>query len=321
MRSPHEKMVPMTKQLTLLEAASLRKSLSAKLTAEAKKRGVAVNLIRKQYIFTIFLGRVFQDQDAPWILLGGNALLIRTGGGRFTQDIDLAREEPWPDIEQAREELQQLAARPYQDEDPFDFNFVSATVHSEPDAYGYGAETGKISVQATLGGVLFEPFNIDITTRRHVDSAVDQVALNAVIDHATLQDLPTVPTTPIENHLADKICALYEGYGADGNKVSTRYRDLADIVRIVAAIEFDAARLTVVLEREADRRRMTLPTEFIAPGDAWSTAFPNAAADFAEYPPQYRDLDAALNYVGSCLNEVLSGERTSGIWDPAQHWS
>lgn len=82
----------MAQPLTQLEANRLRQSLGAKLAKEATRRGVAADPVRKQYIFTIFLGRIFQNPEAPWVLLGGNALLIRTGGGRFTQDVDLARE-------------------------------------------------------------------------------------------------------------------------------------------------------------------------------------------------------------------------------------
>lgn len=267
------------------------------------------------------MGRVFQDDEAPWILLGGNALLIRTCGGRFTQDIDLARQTPWLDVEAASAELQNLAARPIHDDDPFVFELHDAKVHSEPDQYGYGAETGNIKVRALLGGALFEPFTIDITTRRHVDVRIDDVPLQGVIEHNTLRDLPAVPTTPVENHLADKVCALYERHGRGGDKPSTRYRDLADVLRIVAGIPFDAARLVTVLEREAGRRGMTLPTSMEPPADIWFTEFPRAAASFAEYPREYHDLQAALQHAGSCLNEVLDGTRTSGTWLPDEGWS
>lgn len=310
----------MRNELSQIELARLRTSLNAKLATEAKRRGVTADLVRKQYIFTIFLSRVFQDHESQWVLLGGNALLIRTGGGRFTQDIDLARESPWLSVESARAELEQLAARPFADDDPFDFILPSAETHSEPDQFGYGAETGKIKARALLGNTDFETFSIDITARRHVDSAIDHVPLRAVIEHATLQSLPAVPTTPIENHLADKICALYERHGRESENASTRYRDLADIVRIVAAVSFDASRLSVVLEREAGRRRMTLPTKLASPGGAWPTEFPKAAARFAEYPTEYHELDSALQFAGNCLDEVLAGERSSGRWEPDRQW-
>lgn len=307
----------MAEPLTQLEANRLRQSLGAKLASEAKSRGVAADPIRKQYIFTIFLSRIFQDSDAPWVLLGGNALLIRTGGGRFTQDVDLARETPWTSTEDALSELRQLSSRRHHG-DPFEFELYSMTIQREVDPYGYGAETAKVRARALLGGREFESFSIDLTTRRHLDAAVDHVPLKPIIDHETLQDLPSVPTTPIEHHLADKICALYERHGQDGNEASTRYRDLADIVRIVAAIPFDAARLTTVLAREAGRRQLTLPNKVHAPSEEWVVGFPRSAAGFAEYPREYWDLNTALTFCSTCLDEILNAERTTGTWDPTR---
>ena len=179
-------------------------------------------------------------------------MLIRTGGGRFTQDVDLARETPWTSPEDALSELRQLSSRPHHG-DPFEF------------------------------------------------------------------DLHSVTTTPIENHLADKVCALYERHGQDGDKASNRYRDLADIVRIVAEIPFDAARLTTVLQREAGRRRLTLPKKIQAPSEEWVLGFPRSAAGFAEYPREYWDLNAALTFCRTSLDEILTGERTSGTWHPHRY--
>jgi hypothetical protein len=305
----------MMQPLTQLEANRLRQSLGARLASEARSRGVAADPVRKQYIFTIFLSRIFQDATAPWVLLGGNALLIRTGGGRFTQDIDLAREAPWASPEDVLSELQRLSSRPHYG-DPFEFELYSVTTHRQADPYGYGTETVKVRARALLGGQEFESFSIDLTTRRHIDAAVDQVPLTPIIDHDTLRDLPSVPTVPVEHHLADKICALYERHGPDGDEASTRYRDLADIVRIVAALPFGAARLTTVLEREAGRRQLTLPNKILAPSEDWATGFSRAARAFAEYPRDYRDLHAALTFCSTCLDEILSGERTSGTWNP-----
>jgi hypothetical protein len=310
----------MSEPKSQIELIRLRASLGAKLASEARKRGVTADLVRKQYIFTIFLSRIFQDDAAPWVLLGGNALMIRTGHGRFTQDVDLARQSAWRSLDDALAELRMLSSRPYRN-DPFEFKLDSVEQHQEPDPYGYGAETGKVKARAMLAGRDFESFSIDLTTRRHVDGRVDNIPLRPIIEHETLEELPAVPTTPIENHLADKICALFERHGPDGSVPSTRYRDLADIVRIIKATPFDAGRLMIVLEREADRRRMTLPAGFIAPSADWVAAFPRAAANFAEYPRELWDLAAALTFCGACLDEVLAGHRRGGIWDPRdQSW-
>lgn len=305
----------MAQPLTQLEANRLRQSLGTKLANEARRRGVAADPIRKQYIFTIFLSRLFQNPDAPWVLLGGNALLIRTGGGRFTQDVDLARDEPWASAEDALSELRRLCRRPHHG-DPFEFELYAVTTQREADPYGYGVETAKVKARASLGGQEFESFSIDLSRRRHLDAPANQVPLKPIIDHETLRDLPSVPTTPIEHHLADKICALYELHGDNGDEVSTRYRDLADVVRIVAAVPFEARRLSTVLQREAGRRKMELPDAVQAPSAAWVTGFPRSAAGFAQFPREYWDLDAALAFCDSCLGEILNGRRTSGSWNP-----
>jgi predicted nucleotidyltransferase component of viral defense system len=301
-----------------LELARLNRSLAAKLRNEALKRGVATEGIRKQYVFTLFLSRMFDVKpQPPWVLLGGNALLIRTGGGRFTQDIDLAKEGDWEGPEQLGAELQRMVdAR--SDRDPFVFTIESVHTQSEPDPYGYGGKTAKAKVVAKLGSSGFEAFSVDLTLRRHVDAPVDQVKLRPVIDHPTLAGLPSVPTTPLENHLADKLCAMYEGYG---NGSSTRYRDLADIVRILHAGALDAERLLVVLDRETRRRQLTLPRAMTAPSETWRTAFPSQARTFAEYPPELYDLSASLDATRGCLDEILSGTRATGTWDcDGQTW-
>lgn len=301
--------------LTTVQLANLARSLRSKLNNEARRRGVTADVIRKQYIFTVFLSRLFSTKpQPPWILLGGNALLIRTGTGRFTQDIDLARESEWKTTEDARAELQSLADASA-DRDPFSFVIVSVEPHSDPDPYGYGAKTAKARVQALLGTQAFETFTIDLTERRHLDAPVDQVPLRAIIDHDTLADLPSVPTTPLENHLADKVCAMYERHGSAGDSPSTRYRDLADIVRILDAGPIDAARLKEVLDRESGRRRTTLPSRMEAPAEEWRTAFPRQARTFAEYPSKLYELEASLDETRPCLDPILSGERTSGTWD------
>ena len=223
----------------------------------------------------------------------------------------------WEGPEQLRAELQRMVDE-RSDRDPFTFTIDSVTAQSEPDPYGYGGKTAKAKVTARLGVSGFDGFSIDLTLRRHVDAPVDQVKLLPVIDDPTLASLPSVPTTPLENHLADKVCAMYEQHE---NGPSTRYRDLADIVRILRAGPIDAERLLIVLSREARRRKMTFPSAMTAPSETWHTAFPAQAKTFAEYPPELYDLNASLDATRGCLDEILSGARTTGVWDrETQTW-
>lgn len=297
--------------------AALRASLNSLLKNEARRRGVTVELVRKQYIFTVFFRRVFAREQTGWMLLGGNALLIRTGGGRFTRDIDLARASGWESPEALLTELRDLVAD--EPTDGFRFEVTGVLGHDRTDAYGYGTATSKVGVRSFLGAVPFEPFSIDISVRRHVEGPVDRIAPMQVIDHPSLIDLPLIPTVPVENHLADKICAMYEPHETG---VSTRYRDLADIVRIIKDLRFNAGQLDKLLEHESQRRRIQRPGALTSPGSQWSTGYESAARGFAEFPVELQSLDASLAYASGCLTDVLARHRRTGTWDPeAQAWA
>lgn len=236
-----------------------RRKRDLAIQREAKAQGTTPENIRHQVAFSLFFGRFFAQDAGDWLVLGGNALLIRTGGGRFTTDIDLARSNAWETVEELRESIERALIagdRP----DDFDFHVGSCKPHSEPDRYGYGQKTAEIQIVVTFGGREFATFGLDVTTKRHVESGVDSRPLKPVlIDDPALQDLPEIPLVPVENHLADKIAAMYEYHGADGTTASTRYRDLADIIRIVEELEFNENRLVEVLRHEQARRQITLP--------------------------------------------------------------
>ncbi|RAX20037.1 MULTISPECIES: nucleotidyl transferase AbiEii/AbiGii toxin family protein [unclassified Actinomyces] len=298
-----------------LAASRLRQSLNSRIRAEASRRGVTADDIRQQYVFALLTKRLFADDMDDWLLLGGNALLIRTRGGRFTRDVDLARTHGWSDVQELRDELRSALSRSL-DSDPFRLEIVKVSPHSEPDGYGYGALTAKADIRVLLGVAEFGRFSIDITTRRHVSGPIDRISPTPIIDHETIADLPDVPTVPVENHLADKICALYELHGKT-RTASTRYRDLADIVRIVAHLDFDAARLSEMLDHESRRRRIPQPTAIVSPSPAWEQAYPRQAREFAEFPTEFHSLDASLDAAAACLDEVLNGSRSKGRWDHA----
>lgn len=293
----------------------LRKLLANQISAVARGKGVDPQLVRKQYVFALFFKRIFHDDSHSWMLLGGNALLIRAGGGRFTRDIDLARDTSWEDPEPVRDELQALVDSGDQI-DPFRFNLDGIDPHSDPDSFGYGSKTAKITVTVWLGNRIFDTFVIDITNRRPAHGPVDMLPLSPVIEHDTLTGLPRIPVVAVENHLADKICAMYELHGRNKDEPSTRYRDLADIVRLIEVSRIDATRLRDVLGHEQQRRRLSLPRQLRAPSPQWESGFSRAAQDFAEYPVAYHQLEASLTYAGSCVNPVLDGAITAGQWDP-----
>lgn len=276
----------MTVPIDPADAARRQRSLNARINNAAKESGVPAPLIRKRYTFALFLKHFFSGPDPldHWVLLGGTALVLRTGGGRFTQDIDLANRASW--------------------QGPF----------------GYGTKTAKAFIRVWLGNQQFDQFTIDVTDRHLRHAEPEPLRVSSPFPHYTLQNLPVVLLVPVEHHLADKVCTMYEKHGAKGQP-STRYRDLADIVRIVQRLSLRAGPLREVLDHETARRKLVLPRRLVSPGETWAQAFPRAARGFVAYPTGLLNLNSALGVCGDCLNPVLNNSRTTGTWSPdMQAW-
>lgn len=122
--------------------------------------------------------------------------------------------------------------------------------------------------------------------------------------------------TPIETHLADKVCAMYERHPGKANEESTRLHDLVDIVTIVQTWPISAEVLCEKLRHESGRRHVSLPSAVTSPGPHWDENFAKKAPGYRGLPENLYSLDDALAHVGNCLDPVLGGVRESGQWDP-----
>lgn len=275
---------------------------------------MAVDLVRKQFAFAIFFKRLFAQPDTGWVLLGGNALIIRIGGGRFTKDIDLARQEDWEDPEELLDDLRSLIAA-NDVADDFEVHLLRVIPHSSPDDYGYGQKTAKISARLDFGGREFESFSIDISRRGSIEYGISHHPIESIIPDPVIQELPPAPLANLERHIADKICAMYETHGSKASP-STRYRDLADLVRIIRDLYFETNGLAAALEAEQQRRKMRIPDKLQSPLIDWVSRFAKAAPTFADFPERFHGLEASLSYAGHCLNPVLAGSLNDLAWDP-----
>ncbi|WP_257160113.1 nucleotidyl transferase AbiEii/AbiGii toxin family protein [Corynebacterium cystitidis] len=189
------------------------------------------------------------------------------------------------------------------------------TVRTE-DPEGYKSAALRISLTVSVGVVEFHTFKIDVTEQRRLQEPPEICSVSPVID--TLMDTPvcrtfTIRVTPVESHLADKICAMYELHPSG---VSNRYHDLADIITIIRTQKFSGAELKHKLKYEALRRGVELPGAMMSPGEKWEAEFPGKARGYAGFPSELQNLDRALNYAGHCLNPVLGGTLRSGV-----HWN
>lgn len=171
-----------------------------------------------------------------------------------------------------------------------------------------------------IGGFKVVDFSIDLSTQQHLDTPIDRVPIQPVIKHESLPSGTIIAMVPVENIVADKLCACYEYHRETG--ASTRFHDLIDLVRIITSQPLDARKLANLIARESQRRpTASLPTCVIAPGEKWFTSYPKQASNAADFPLRYHDLNTALETVGKCLNEILAGKLISGTWSPeSQNW-
>jgi hypothetical protein len=136
-------------------------------------------------------------------------------------------------------------------------------------------------------------------------------------------DWPVVKLYPLIAHVADKVCALYEKHNG---RVSTRYRDLVDLVLIALRESILGRELHIAIKHECQRRRdagidLELPEVFMVPEPAsWSTGYEREAGTL-DALAAHRTLAQATELMVRFLNPALSAE-DPGQWIAADlRWS
>jgi len=74
-----------------------------------RRHEVALEELRREFLFQRFLALIFSGPPVQWVLKGGASLLMRLGDARFSKDLDLLRLGTLSP-EQAIAELRELTA-------------------------------------------------------------------------------------------------------------------------------------------------------------------------------------------------------------------
>lgn len=293
-------------------ATAWRQSLNAHIRAQAAETGRSVQAVRRQVAYQRFLARVFAAGDGGWILKGGVGLLMRTPVARATTDVDLIHEQR--STEHAVADLQAAAA--HELADGLEFRLGRPVPLS-------GAGGLTISVEATISttATVFERFSVDVVTDRAIPAAIEHSTPTPVVEGlAELADLPPFALYPLPAQIADKTCATFSQYGAEG-RPSTRVRDLVDIVIIATTQTVDADTLSKAVASEATRRGVHLPGQFDLPDQRWRQGYRREAST-ASLPPELVDVDGAVALAQAFLGPTLAGAAQPGWWDPdTRQWS
>jgi hypothetical protein len=282
---------------------AFRRALTYKLKALADESKWELPQLQRQIAYDRLLERLYLV-DEGWVVKGAIALLARDLGVRGTIDIDLYRELA---VEEASRELREAAALELGDW----FTFELGAEQPVSD----GASGLRVPVRVSVGPTLWASFQVDLLGAEltMTGSPVQMPALARV-------GMPDVEqhgyrVYPLVDHVADKVAATFGRYGVS-RAVSTRYKDLIDLVAIASAASVGAEEQMAALASEADRRGIKLPRRFAVPDrELWEPGY--AAEARRSLLASAQTLEEALTIVVPFLDPLLAG-RARGHWEPAQ---
>lgn len=240
----------------------------------AREHGLVPGELVDRFYFQRLLARVFHTDPHGWLLKGGQALLVRYPAARHSRDIDLYRPQAG-DLDEAVRTLVSAADVDLGDHLRYTLRKRSAILEEGSNTrLAFAISTGTKSAGA---------INVDVVVGLSPQGSPVRRKLEPAVPLAWPDDWPTVALYPLVDHLADKICALYERHGSQ-RIPSTRYRDLVDLILIK-------------------------PT-----GPHWSSGYRAAAATVPTLR-EYRTLDQACALARTFLDPVL-GPHDPGLWTP-----
>ncbi|MFE9333512.1 nucleotidyl transferase AbiEii/AbiGii toxin family protein [Streptomyces sp. NPDC006925] len=229
-----------------------------------------MNQLMDVFYFSRLAARVFTADPDGWLIKGGQALLVRyAGAARLSRDIDLQCASPETTVEEAAARLIAAAQRDLGDH--LRFAPTRFTPHVEE------ARGGAQRFDVYLGPRKATHVKVDLVVGRTLSGPAERRSLAPAVDIAWPVDWPTARLYPTVDHVADKLCAMYEKH--PGGASSNRYRDLADLLLISQQETLDGAEAHQALHREAARRvgtgiHVELPATFEVPDATWRRNYP-----------------------------------------------
>ncbi|QTG74968.1 nucleotidyl transferase AbiEii/AbiGii toxin family protein [Trueperella pecoris] len=283
-------------------------ALEMALKAAAVSSPFDANRAVSSFYFHRLLYRVFSGGNNEFVLKGGHAVLARTTDARATRDIDLVTQAS--DLFDAVTRLRELVQRDAGDFIAFEY-LGSRPIKAEQE-YRRGFSVRFLPV---MGAKRMKPISIDLV----IDEVpIDGVEVIAPADRIEIQGIPSCDyfVYPVENGLADKVCALIEEH--DG-RPSSRVKDLVDLAVYATTAHVNGAKLSKCLRRETAVRGIEYPEVFELPA-VWGTSQARQFAKLWEgtgLPSWLKPIEAAYHLASSLLDPVLSAEADGLCWNPA----
>lgn len=289
---------------------AMENAIRSKARAAGRQMGVNPGDLVSRFYFQRLLARVFQEDG--WILKGGQSLLVRyPGAARASRDADLFRPVA-DDVREAVTALERAVGRDLKDY--FGFSITSVEVD------GNGA---KVKLDVLIGRRKKTNIGVDLVVKRTPIGEPTPMRLSPAVPIDWPDTWPEVLLYPLPDHVADKICAMYElRERQDGRLVpSTRFRDLGDLILISQQEPLNGRAVQLALLSEVPRRNatahvvLTLPKAFEIPApESWGRGYPKAADEITGLRG-CRTVAEAHGAADLFVTPLLSGS-DPGIWNP-----
>jgi Nucleotidyl transferase AbiEii toxin, Type IV TA system len=278
---------------------AFRRALTDRLRALAKDSRWTLPQLQRHVAYDRLLERLY-SLDGDWVVKGATALMARDLGTRGTLDIDVYREMS---LAVAEADLRHAAAADIGDWFRFEVGTAAPVGH-------IGV---RLPITSVIGSTTWAGFHVDL-----IGSGLRMTGQPEHVPPLARDAIPGVAqhgyqAYPLVDHVADKVAATYERYGA-ADMPSTRYRDLIDLVSIVTGASVQAADQVAALLSEFDRRQLDLPRAFDAPDrNLWQAGYASEAR--RSLLVTGRTLNEALALVKPFIDPLLNGTAT-GDWNP-----
>lgn len=287
------------------DGVALWTAVTARAKATATATGVEAGSVVRRFVFGRFLARVFQDASSPWVLKGGTAVLARVHDARTTKDVDLLHQ--LLDVDRAVDHLRAVVAIDLRDH----FRFVITNVGRSVGGAGQpGIDGCRVSVDAYCGAVKKTSFGVDLVAGSLMTTE-PELCTDPVLELRGLE-APTMRLYPVVDHIADKLCATQVTYGTDGDRPSSRVRDLVDLVVFARSQDVDGAALMRAIQGEWAHRGLSGAPVF-SPPPGWERLYP----PLARKTPVVADLASfldAVTFVRALLDPALDGTAAGRRW-------
>lgn len=266
-------------------AQAFRAALDAHIRSESIARDLPPDRLRRRVVIERIVARLVDADADGWIVKGGVALETRLPyRARMTRDLDVAGTTGSRDqaavVEEVAEALEQDSAG-----DLFEFEITGV---SEIAADAAGQPGWRLSVDARLGGSIFDRTRVEVVVRDDEIVGVEQLELPNSLAFA---DLPAVTARFVDprQHFAEKLHAFTRDYGDRDN---SRVKDLPDMLLLIEdGLEPDAQLAATVAHVFAVRDTHAVPGALAEPGPAWKERYPIEVA-YLDVSP--RTLDDAM---------------------------